>query len=263
MQSVGNGERTRPWGQVPLYGQVLGVLRQRITDGVFAVGDQLSPEDQLAAEFSVSRATIRQAVGELVREGLVARQQGRGTFVLQTADRFGKRYHGSLASILSKSPASRAIRVDIANGVTLPSRIADALSLDTPVGTVVRRPRAIDNEIYSYSENYLPDPIGRLVTKEGLAARGMIGHLAELGVKCVSAQQTIRAQLADVEVCKSMEMDFASPVLYAERLVRDAEGTPVQLVRTWYRADLYEIVVNISLDSSEPQDGERPLLLIK
>lgn len=263
MPSTGNPERTRPSVQVPLYGQILGVLRQRITDGVFAVGDQLSPEDQLAAEFSVSRATIRQAVGELVREGLVARQQGRGTFVLPTADRFGKRFHGSLGSILSKTPPSRAVRIEIETGVTLPARITQALALSVPVGTVVRRPRALDDEIYSYSENFLPDPIGRRVTGEGLAARGMIGHLSELGVRCVSAQQTIRAQLADVEVCRSMEMDFASPVLYAERLVRDAEGTPVQFIRTWYRADLYEIVVNLSLDSSDSENGERPLVLVK
>jgi DNA-binding FadR family transcriptional regulator len=55
---------------------VLGVLRQRINDGVYAEHDQLPPEDRLAAEFGVSRATIRQAVGELVRHGLVDRRQG-------------------------------------------------------------------------------------------------------------------------------------------------------------------------------------------
>ena len=65
---------------VPLYRQVFMMLRQRIVDRVYAPGEQLLREDGLAAEFGVSRATIRQAIGELVRQGLVDRKQGRGTF---------------------------------------------------------------------------------------------------------------------------------------------------------------------------------------
>ena len=48
---------------LPLYHQVAGVLRQRIEDGIYPVGGKLLSEDELAAEFEVSRATIRQAVG--------------------------------------------------------------------------------------------------------------------------------------------------------------------------------------------------------
>ena len=98
---------------VPLYRQVFMMLRQRIVDREYAPGEQLLREDGLAAEFGVSRATIRQAIGELVRQGLVDRKQGRGTFVLPTSHPpLGQRFRGSLADLIAETdrPASARSR---------------------------------------------------------------------------------------------------------------------------------------------------------
>jgi GntR family transcriptional regulator len=93
---------------LPLYHQVAGVLRQRIEDGIYPVGGKLLSEDELAAEFEVSRATIRQAVGELVMEGLVVRRQGRGTYV-EARDKhiLQQRFRGSLGDLLALRPSGR------------------------------------------------------------------------------------------------------------------------------------------------------------
>lgn len=238
---------------VPLYSQVLGVLRQRIADGIYGVDDQIPPEDQLAAEFDVSRATVRQAVGELVREGLVDRKQGRGTFVLPTAHRYGQRLNGSLSTILAQTKTSQATRIDVDRSAQVPARIAEALQLDEPIATVFRRPRAVKGQIWSYTVNYLPDHFGKFVTRENLRAKGMIGVLESHGVHCASARQIIRAHLADVEVCRHMEMDFAGAVLYAERVVLSVDEEPVQFVTTWYRADMFEYEVHLKLN---PDAGE-------
>jgi DNA-binding GntR family transcriptional regulator len=66
---------------VPLYAQVKQRLAERIRSGALAEGEFLSPEPELCAEFGVSRITIRRAVAELCDEGLLIRQQGRGTIV--------------------------------------------------------------------------------------------------------------------------------------------------------------------------------------
>ena len=52
---------------LPLYHQVAGILRQRIEEGVYPAGVRLSSEDELAVEFDVSRATVRQAMGDRTR----------------------------------------------------------------------------------------------------------------------------------------------------------------------------------------------------
>jgi GntR family transcriptional regulator len=242
---------------VPLYGQVLGVLRQRIVDGVYAVGDQLQPEDQLAAEFAVSRATVRQAVGELVRQGLVDRKQGRGTFVLPVSQNsYGQRFSGSLQDLIAEIQKTKSIATDVQHGAAIPSRIAQELGLDQPVATVVRRTRAMDKEPFAYTINYMPDRFGRLVSEAELKKTGLMALLASKGVRFGSAQQLIRAEQADIEVCERLQMEFASPVLYVERLVLTVDDEPAEFVKSWYRADKYEYRVSLKADDG---DGDRKL----
>ena len=66
---------------VPLYRQVAAVLRERIESGVFRPGERIPTEYELCDEFGISRISIRQALGELVHEGLLSRRQGSGTYV--------------------------------------------------------------------------------------------------------------------------------------------------------------------------------------
>ena len=73
-------ERSR----IPLYAQVADTLRRRIEEGHWSPGDRISTLEELEQEFQVARVTVRQAVDLLEKEGLVQRQQGRGTFVIGT-----------------------------------------------------------------------------------------------------------------------------------------------------------------------------------
>lgn len=68
--------------RVPLYYQVSTILRKRIESGVYMPGEFIPTEEELQATFDVSRATIRQAVSELVYSGLVDRRRPKGTVVL-------------------------------------------------------------------------------------------------------------------------------------------------------------------------------------
>ncbi len=69
---------------VPKYAQIADIFRQRIARGVWTQGLRLPANEELAAEFGVSRVTIRQAVDLLARDGVIEAQQGRGTFVTGT-----------------------------------------------------------------------------------------------------------------------------------------------------------------------------------
>ena len=67
--------------RVPRYLQVASVLRRRIRDGHWLVGDKIATLEELEREFNVARVTVRQAIDLLQGEGLVKSFQGRGTFV--------------------------------------------------------------------------------------------------------------------------------------------------------------------------------------
>src|SRR5690606_16219749 len=67
--------------RAPIYVQVASVMRQRIENNEWAVGDKISTLEELEQEFGVARVTIRQGIEMLRKEGLLESQQGRGTFV--------------------------------------------------------------------------------------------------------------------------------------------------------------------------------------
>ena len=64
-----------------LVGQLIELLTANIADGSWGVGDRIPTENELAAEYGVSRVTLRQAVQALVHVGLLETIQGNGTFV--------------------------------------------------------------------------------------------------------------------------------------------------------------------------------------
>jgi GntR family transcriptional regulator len=72
-------------GTTPLYHQLEKILRKRIWNGRFAPDNLLPTDHQLCEEFGVSRITVRQALKSLSDDGLIKREQGRGTFVSERA----------------------------------------------------------------------------------------------------------------------------------------------------------------------------------
>jgi DNA-binding GntR family transcriptional regulator len=56
-------------------------LKQKILLGVFKTGDLLPSENELAALFKTTRVTVRQALDELVKEGYIFKEKGKGSFV--------------------------------------------------------------------------------------------------------------------------------------------------------------------------------------
>jgi GntR family transcriptional regulator len=245
---------------LPLYHQVAGILRQRIEDGIYPVGGKLLAEDELATEFEVSRATIRQAVGELVMEGLVVRRQGRGTYV-EARDKhvLQQRFRGSLGDLIHESHRAKTRNVDVAHNATLPLPIVEALQLESPLGTVVKRTRIMDGVPFALTITYLPPDLGQQITAAGLRRKALMELLMDGGIILSSATQSIRAQLADLDVCSQIDVELGAAVLFVERIVHDTTGRPVEYVRSWYRGDRYEYAV--TLDLATGADGNPYLKL--
>ena len=186
---------------LPLYHQVAGILRQRIEEGVYLAGVRLNSEDELAVEFDVSRATVRQAMGELASEGLVVRRRGRGH--LRRGHRqavLKQRFRGSLSDLIAESGRTTTRDVTVTHDAVFPAYIGEALRLPERRGTIARRTRMMDGEPFCYTVTYLPAEIGeKAVSEAGLRRTALLKLLLEHGIALHSATQSIRAQLADPE----------------------------------------------------------------
>ena len=235
---------------MPLYHQVAAVLRQRVIDAEYRAGDRLASEDELAAEFGVSRATIRQAVGHLVDEGYVVRKQGSGTRPAGPPDVLQQRFRGSLGDLIRESHAARTRNIEVKHEQKIADRIAQALHLSEPVGTVVKRTRMMSGEPFAYTVTYLPSDIGSALTVEKLKKGALMEVIMREGTELAAATQSIRAQLADADLCARIDVELGAALLYVERIVTDKTGRPVEFVRSWYRGDRYEYTVNLELSDS-------------
>ncbi|MNE46231.1 HTH-type transcriptional regulator LutR [compost metagenome] len=67
-----------------IYEQVAETIRDKILDGTFLPGSRLPSERDLAAQLGVSRPAVREAIGSLQNEGLVATRHGSGTYVTKS-----------------------------------------------------------------------------------------------------------------------------------------------------------------------------------
>jgi len=236
---------------VPLYHQIFTLLRQRLVDGTYSALQQLPTEDELASEFGVSRATLRQAVGELVQRGLLVRRQGRGTFVAEGAGiHAGQRFRGSLSDLLDETRRTTVSDIDLKHHAPIPTRVAALLELEEPMATTVRRVRLMAGTVFALTVNYLPNEFGRLLTERELRKSSLMALLQQKGVQLVSGVQWIRSQVAEPLVAESLELDFGDPVLYVERVLYGPSKRPIEVVQSWYRGDAYEYTVALDLSNS-------------
>ncbi len=160
----------------PMYKEIAEQLRQRIQSGEFTQGDKLPTEDDLGEAYQASRNTVRQAMEQLTREGLVAKRQGQGTFVRVRADPFVTVLSGRTPAIdgggtegaLYRSQATERPRVPSASGpkveiLACPKEIALRLGIQPGEDVVSRHQRRyIDGVPWSIQTSFYPY---ELVTK--------------------------------------------------------------------------------------------------
>ena len=151
---------------IPLYAQLVGIIKREISSGALKIGDLLPSEAELCRALDISRNTARQAIGELEDEGLVVRKRGKGTFVADPNNsRRGVRYSFTTeVSSLGKTPSSTLVDF----GVVIPTRaVCQRMDLQerTPVYCFTRV-RNVDGEPLSLETAYYPQYIYPHLTRE-------------------------------------------------------------------------------------------------
>ena len=149
---------------LPLYAQVESMLAADITGGTLTPGSRLPNEEELIAQYGVSRTTIRQTIQNLIRRGLVEIRRGKGTFVLQpkmTQELSGLSGFVEDMQLLGRHASARVLGKQIVPASETVARQL-ALSAGTPV-VRIQRVRLADKVPLSFDETYLPREIGEKI----------------------------------------------------------------------------------------------------
>lgn len=241
---------------MPLYQQLFILLKNRIQSGEIEAGAMVPGEQELAADFGVSRITCKRALNELADAGLVSRRRGLGTRVLERPrpPMVRASIEGWLenVSVMGKTTRAEVLSFDY---VSATREVADAL--EVPVGATVQRAvrvRWLARDPMSYLVTYVPESLGRRYSREDMGDRALLRLLEDAGVTVASAWQSISATLAEPEVAAALAVPAGSPLIDLRRIVRDTEARPAEYIRALYRPDRYRF--EMSMRRVEGDDGK-------
>lgn len=229
---------------VPLYHQVASAFERAIREGALPPETKLENEIALAKRYNLSRPTMRQAIDQLVRDGLVVRRRGVGTQVVGPPVRRNLKL-SSLYNDLQDEGSQPETTVLTLENVTADEGICDKLGL-TPGATVqhLRRLRSVDGRPLALMENWVPRHVAEL-TAEVLERDGLYNVLRKAGVDFRMAHQTVGATAAEPEQASLLGVGAGSPMVLMERTALDSRGSAVDCGRHLYRADRYSFDITL------------------
>jgi GntR family transcriptional regulator len=231
-----------PSSPVPLYHQVEVDLQTLMNSAVLAANDVLPPETELCKLYGVGRQTIRMALSRLVTHGMIARQAGRGTFILPQPDR--AHFYLDRSFTRQMSEMGMTTRSDVLQtssgivGANAPRALRDRQGAayfqlvrlrygdDQPIGlhtTTILTDRCAGIEGYDFARESLYDVLSR----DYQLAIAEIAH-------------TISAVVADGKQADSLRVHIGDPLLQVNTTAYLDGHEVIEFTVAYYRADKYE-----------------------
>jgi len=241
------GKLTRGSVPVPLYYQVKKRFADLIRCGNLKPGDIIPPEQKLCSELGVSRGTVRMAIGELVQEGTLRREQGRGTFIA------GPRLDKSLLAYFKFAdkdtseeiiPESKIITIE---NVSPPLEVAKALAI-TSKETVVRikRLRTVKGVPFIFQISFFPKKHFPRLDRINTNVTSLYNFITDrYGIHIMAVEEYLTAGIPDDEARGMIGLEDDSPVIIIERIAFSINERPVEFRRSVGSADRYHYRVRL------------------
>lgn len=233
--------------RLPLYKQLQRALRVAIERRVLGPEDALPPERDLAADFKVSRITVRKAIDVLVSEGLLIRRQGSGTFVCTRVEKNFSKLTSFSEDMRARGRNPRSVWLRKAVGTVTPE---EALTLRASPGTPVyrfHRIRYADDAPMALE--YATVLASCLPSLEAVDS-SLYAALEAVGNRPVRALQRLRAVLFTFEQAELLQTNASGPGLLVERLGFLKDGSTAEFTQSFYRGDIYDFVAELSGSTS-------------
>ncbi|MGD9912775.1 MAG: GntR family transcriptional regulator [Rhizobiaceae bacterium] len=231
----------------PLYLQLRRSIEDAVRRGIIGPGDALPSERDIAIRTNVSRVTVRKAVQDLVKDGLLIQRHGSGTFVARRVERVEQRL--SRLTSFTEDMARRGLTVRsqwLDRGLYAPSP-DEMMVLGLPASEMVARvsrlriaddtPLAIERA--SLAASVLPDP--EAIGSSLYAALERTGHRPVRAVQRISA-----ANLGEADA-KILGVAAGAASLNIARISYLGTGKVIEYTRSIYRGDAYDFVAELSL----------------
>ena len=229
--------------------QVLDLIEQ------LGVGEAIPSERQLSTNLGVSRLTVRAALDELVREGLLVRRHGSGTFVSEPkiAQELTMTSFTEDMQRRGMTPASRTLDLRVVPAGPHLGRLLH-VSPSEPV-VIISRLRLADRETMAIETLHVRESLVPALTAADLERQSFYELLLDrYDIDIVGGLQTIEPTVTNEHESEALGVPLHSPAFVFERTTRSSTGEIVEYVRSIYRGDRYRLVTELNRRSSR-RDG--------
>jgi len=230
---------------IPLYTQLVAIIKKNISGGVLKIGDLLPSEAALCQALEISRNTVRQAIGELEDEGLVVRKRGRGTFVSDPAlNRRGVQYSFTTEiSSIGKVPSSTLVDFHV---ITPSPDICEKMEMQpvTPVYCFTRV-RNVDGVPLILETSYYPQYIYPNLTRDLLQTHSFYSLLYHVGIVPVTAEESYSAITLGEAEANYLQVTSGSCAFYHQRRTRTEDGRIYEYTCSYIRGDMVKLDVHM------------------
>lgn len=235
-------------GPVPLYYQLKHLIKEQIAqDRLYPPDTRIPGEEELASTYRVSRMTARQAITELVNEGVLYRRAGKGTFVSRPKiEQKLAKLTGYFEEMTARGlqPETKVLGESL---VEAGRKVGTFLEL-RPDEKVIQifRLRLADGEPMALQTVHVPYERCPNLVNDDLTHASLYQLLEQkYGLKLSHAQEKIATVTASRQHATLLAIPKDAPLLQIERLTFLDSGVPIEYVESFYRADRYVYTVTL------------------
>lgn len=226
---------------IPAYYQLKEKIREQISTGIYKVGDCISSERELSEKYGVSRMTVRQALGELVNDGILIKEKGKGTFVCEP--KVKQEDLMSFTEIISKSGRVLETKVNSLEIIETPEELENIFGNFNLYK--IDRSRYVDSECIANEVVYVPKDFVGEITEEEL--KGSFYKILEKnGIHIGDVESSVKAVLMNEMHKNIFGTEEQIPLIQIDSKSIIDDNKVIFYEESTYRSDKYILEVNIS-----------------
>ena len=233
---------------IPLYFQLKEIMRAKVQSGEWQPGSLIPSERELCQQYGLSRMTARQAITELVTEGVFYREQGKGTFVSRRKIRQQLEQLTGFTEDMSargQRPSAKVLSAQMC-----PADEASAEQLRVAPGESIfclQRLRTADGEPLAIEHSKINFRGCEGLVHDDLEQQSLYRTLEDkYGLPLAEAEQELEAGLAGEEEARLLNISVGSPVLFTRRTTYTERNQPIEYATSVYRGDKYKFFTRLT-----------------
>lgn len=226
----------------PLYQQLRDILIDAIDSGKWGPNEKIPSENELSTTYGLSRMTVRSVLTDLVKEGLLYRVQGIGTFVAEKIETLSPSYIG-IREQLEKMGYEVETKIIECSMEKCTDTVAKRLNIMSgePVFKI-KRVRYIKGGPISIHISYVNPDYSEKLTKEALEQEQLCVLLNQVyGLKRKRVSETLESVQASNEEAELLEVEKGYPLLLLKDVLYSESEEPYEFTKVVFRGDKIKI----------------------